>query len=152
MKMLNTKLINKTIVMILVLQVGAVGGNVAMAADSAGKADDSSPISCPWIKSALAAEEPMMGSVSIISPKTDAVLKSGAANKLEFDVKLGPNGNHVHIYVDNGSPIVDRDIGYCPCTIDLPKLSPGKHTIAVKEATSAHALTGAQASVTVMVK
>ncbi len=151
MKLQNMKLLSKTIALALVLQAGVAAGNWAMAADNTGKADDSFPISCPWIKSALAAEEPM-GSVSIISPKKDAVLKSDAANKLEFDVKLGPNGNHVHIYVDNGSPIVDRDIGYCPCTIDLPKLSPGKHTIAVKEATAAHALTGAQATVTVTVK
>lgn len=146
------KLLNKMISFVLVAQAGALAGNWAMAADNAAKSDDSLQISCPWIKSALAAEEPMMGSVTILSPKNDAVLKSNAENKLEFNVKLGQSGNHVHIYVDNGSPIVDRDVGYCPCKVNLPKLSPGKHTIAVKEATAAHALTGAEAAVTVTVK
>jgi hypothetical protein len=91
------------------------------------------------------------GSITIISPKSDAVLQS-AGNKLEFNVKLGPNGNHVHVYVDDQAPIVYRDVSHCPCSIDLPKLSPGKHTITVKEATSSHAMTGVEGTVTATVK
>jgi hypothetical protein len=92
------------------------------------------------------------GSITIISPANGAVLQSGSGNKLEFNVHLSPDGNHVHIYVDDQHPIVDRDVGHCPCSIDLPQLSPGKHTIAVKEATSSHALTGVEGTVTAMVK
>jgi hypothetical protein len=92
------------------------------------------------------------GSITIISPANGAMLQSGSGDKLEFNVHLSPNGNHVHIYVDDQSPIVDRDIHNCPCSIDLPDLSPGKHTIAVKEATVSHALTGVEGSTTVTVK
>lgn len=92
------------------------------------------------------------GSVTIISPANGTVLQSAAGNKLEFNVHLSPNGNHVHIYVDDQDPIVDRDISRCPCSIDLPKLSSGKHTIVVKEATSSHAMTGVQGAVTISVK
>lgn len=92
------------------------------------------------------------GSITILSPANGAMLQSGTGNKLEFNVHLGPNGNHVHIYVDDQSPIIDRDVGYCPCSIDLPDLSPGKHTIAVREATVSHAMTGVEGSTTVTVK
>jgi hypothetical protein len=92
------------------------------------------------------------GSITISSPANDAVLQSASVNKLEFNVKLGPNGNHVHIYIDDQAPIVYRDVSHCPCSIDLPKLSSGKHTIVVKEATSGHAMTGVQGSVTATVK
>jgi hypothetical protein len=91
------------------------------------------------------------GSITITSPKNDAVLQ-GAENKLDFTIKLSPNGNHVHIYVDDQAPIVYRDVSHCPCSIDLPKLSAGKHTIVVKEATSSHAMTGVQGTVTATVK
>ena len=96
--------------------------------------------------SALAAQ----GSITITSPANGAILQSNALNKLDFNVKLSPNGNHLHIYIDDGNPIIDRDIGHCPCSIDLPKLSPGKHVIAVKEATASHALTGVEGTVTVI--
>jgi hypothetical protein len=92
------------------------------------------------------------GSITIISPANGAVLSSGSGNKLEFNVHFSPNGNHVHIYVDDQNPIVFRDAGHCPCTADLPELSPGKHTIVVKEATVSHALTGVQGSTVVTVK
>ena len=91
------------------------------------------------------------GSITISSPKNDAVIQ-GAGNKLEFNIHMSPNGNHVHIYVDDQAPIVYRDVSHCPCSIDLPKLSVGKHTIVVKEATSGHAMTGIQGTVTATVK
>lgn len=92
------------------------------------------------------------GSITITSPVNDAVLQSATGNKLEFNVHLSPNGNHVHVYIDDQDPIVFRDVSHCPCSIALPKLSSGKHTIVVKEATSGHAMTGTQSSVTATVK
>jgi hypothetical protein len=91
------------------------------------------------------------GSITITSPAKDAVLQS-AGSKLEFNIHLSPNGNHVHVYVDDQAPIVYRDVSHCPCSIELPKLSAGKHTIVVKEATSGHAMTGVEGTVTVTVK
>jgi hypothetical protein len=91
------------------------------------------------------------GSITITSPANGAVLQ-GSGNKLGFDVHLGPSGNHVHVYVDDMNPMVIRDVSHCPCSINLPDLSPGKHTVVVKEATASHALTGVQGSVTFTVK
>lgn len=102
--------------------------------------------------SVLAAEAAADGSITITSPADGAVLQGATGNKVDFDVHLSPKGNHVHIYVDNQKPIVYPDVGRCPCSVDLPNLTPGKHTIAVKEATSSHALTGIQGIVTVTVK
>ena len=92
------------------------------------------------------------GSISIISPKDGGELMSGSGNKLEYNVELSPNGNHLHVYVDDGRPIIDRTVSGCPCSIDLPDLSSGMHKIVVKEATSSHDMTGVEASVSFSVK
>lgn len=107
--------------------------------------------------SALAADLPLMlatadGSISIISPANDAVLSSGSGNKLKYNITLSPNGNHIHVYVDNMRPIIDRKVSGCPCSLDLPNLSAGEHTIVMKEATAGHSLTGLETSVSVTVK
>ena len=99
----------------------------------------------------LAEDSSASGSITITSPVNETVL-ADARNKLEFNVHLSSKGNHVHVYIDDQAPIVYRDVSHCPCSIDLPKLSSGKHTIVIKEATSSHALTGTQASVTVTAK
>ena len=91
------------------------------------------------------------GSITITSPENGAMLAM-SGNKLTFNVTLSPNGNHVHIYVDDQNPIVYRDVAHCPCTIDLPMLSSGKHMVAIKEATVSHALTGVEGSVSFTVK
>lgn len=92
------------------------------------------------------------GSVTILAPKDGAVLASGSGIKLTYKVKLSPNGNHLHIYVDNNSPIIDRDVSGCPCSITLPNLAAGPHQVAVKEATVIHHLTGVQSTVKFTVK
>jgi hypothetical protein len=91
------------------------------------------------------------GSITIVSPKDGAVL-GGGGNKLEYNVHLSPNGSHLHIYIDNQDPIIGKNVSNCPCSIGLPALAAGKHTIVVKEATAGHALTGVQSTVTVNVK
>ena len=102
----------------------------------------------PLANSASAADA---GSITVISPKDGATV-SGGGNRLEYNVHLSPNGSHLHIYIDNQDPIIAKNVSNCPCGIGLPALSPGKHAIAVKEATAGHALTGVQSTVTVNVK
>ena len=115
------------------------------------------PLTLTGIVSAQAADSPLMlaasgGALSITSPADGAMLNSGSGNKLEYNVTLSPNGNHIHVYVDDMRPIIVRKVSGCPCSMDLPDLSPGKHTIVMKEATSGHSLTGLEASVSVTVK
>lgn len=91
------------------------------------------------------------GSITVISPKEGAALQS-SGNKLEYNLHLSSNGSHLHIYVDDQDPIIGRKVSGCPCSVDLPALTPGKHVIVVKEATAGHSPTGVQGSVTVTVK
>jgi len=100
----------------------------------------------------LAADAAVPGVITILSPANGAVLQSGAQNKLEFNVQLSPRGNHLHIYVDDRGPIIERNVSRCPCNVTLPKLASGKHTIVVKEATVSHAMTGVESLVNVSVK
>ena len=89
------------------------------------------------------------GSITILSPKAGAVLKSGVETPLEYNLHLSPEGHHLHVYVDEGSPIIVRNVSGCPCTMTLPALSPGQHTIVIKEAKAGHSPTGVEGSVTV---
>lgn len=93
-----------------------------------------------------------MGSVSITSPKNGSTVMAGSMVKLTYNVKLGPDGNHLHIYVDDQKPMIVREVTGCPCSVELPALSKGQHTIVVKEARADHSLTGLQASTMVTVK
>lgn len=86
------------------------------------------------------------GSITIITPSDGAVVSGKAISKLIYRVKLGPEGNHLHVYVDDQKPIVDRDVTGCPCSVDLPPISAGKHVIVVREARADHSLTGLQSS------
>ncbi len=100
----------------------------------------------------LAADAAEKGAITILAPTADTVMQSGVESKLEFNVQLSPRGNHLHIYVDSQDPIIARNVAHCPCSVTLPKLSPGKHVIVIKEATSGHAMTGIESSVTTTVK
>ncbi len=92
------------------------------------------------------------GSITILSPKAGAVLQSGAESKLDYNVRLSPDGSHLHVYVDDGNPIIVRKVSGCPCSMALPALSPGKHNIVIKESTAGHSPTGVEASVAVTAK
>ncbi|MEJ2574453.1 MAG: hypothetical protein P8164_12830 [Gammaproteobacteria bacterium] len=95
---------------------------------------------------------PSAGIITILSPQNGADLSSGTGDKLRYNVQLSPTGNHLHVYVDHRRPIIDHNVNNCPCSITLPDMSPGKHTIAVKEATVNHHLTGLQATVSFKVE
>lgn len=93
-----------------------------------------------------------MGSITVMSPKDGSMITAGSPTKLMYNVKLSPEGNHLHVYVDDQKPIVDRDVTGCPCSVELPMLSAGKHMVVIKEARADHSLTGVMASTTVTVK
>ena len=63
---------------------------------------------------------------------------------MKYKVTKSPNGDHVHISVDNGNPDVVRKL---EGTYQVGPLSPGDHTITIKEATSNHSPTGVEASI-----
>lgn len=92
------------------------------------------------------------GSVEILSPKNGQTVDGHDGVELKYNVTLSPTGNHLHVYVDRRRPIIDHNVSGCPCTLKLPMLSPGKHRVAVKEATVHHHLTGVGKTVTFNVK
>jgi len=89
------------------------------------------------------------GSITILEPVNGAV---SSGDELKYDVVLSPSGNHLHVYVDDQSPMIVRKVKDCPCSVSLPMLGAGKHTIVIKEATASHALTGLESTVTFTVK
>jgi hypothetical protein len=93
-----------------------------------------------------------MGSVSISSPKNGSTVMAGTMVKLIYNVKLGPEGNHLHVYVDDEKPIVVRNVTNCPCSIELPALTAGKHTIVIDQARADHSLTGVKTSIMITAK
>jgi hypothetical protein len=99
--------------------------------------------------SAVAAD---MGSLTISSPQNGSIVVANTMLKLTYNVKLGPEGNHLHIYVDDQKPIVVRNVAGCPCTVDLPALSVGKHVILIDEARADHSLTGVKSSIVITAK
>jgi hypothetical protein len=92
------------------------------------------------------------GSISILSPKDGTTISGGAVIKLDYNLHPSSDGNHLHIYVDDQKPMVNRNVSGCPCSVDLPTLSPGKHMVVIKEARSDHSLTGVEKGVTFQVK
>jgi len=93
-----------------------------------------------------------MGSITVLTPKDGVMISAGSPTKLMYNVKLSPEGDHLHIYVDDQKPIVDRDVSGCPCSVELPALSSGKHVVVIKEARSDHSLTGVMSSTTLIVR
>ena len=92
------------------------------------------------------------GVIAIMSPKDHAVLDSGSGIKLAYDVHLSPRGDHLVIDVDDRAPIIDRHVSGCPCSMALPRLVPGRHSVTVREAMAGHALTGIESTVRFTVK
>jgi hypothetical protein len=82
------------------------------------------------------------GSIDIMSPAEGAQVSANQPLDVQYKLNKSPNGNHLHISVDNGKPDVVRQL---EGTYKTGPLSPGEHTITFMEATSDHAPTGVQA-------
>jgi hypothetical protein len=89
------------------------------------------------------------GSVRITAPVEGATLDAKAENMLDYEVDPGPNGNHIHVYVDNKELVMLRRLkGSYP----LVSLTPGGHTVCVKVVNKAHTPIGLEQCVRVTVK
>ena len=95
-----------------------------------------------------AAETPAaVAKVDIISPADGAKLNIKAENKVDYNITLGGDGNHAHIYVD------DRRIGMLrkmQGSYNIDYLDPGKREICIKIVNSSHTPIGVGRCVTVM--
>lgn len=89
------------------------------------------------------------GKVRITSPADGATLDAMEENRLVYDVKPGPRGDHVHLYVDDKEVAILRKLkGSYP----LETLSSGKRRLCVKVVNKAHVPIGIEQCVQVVVK
>jgi len=84
------------------------------------------------------------GSIDIMSPADGATVKANEPLEMKYKVNKSPNGNHIHISVDNGKPdLVHQMEGI----YKFGPLSPGEHTVTIIEVTSSHSPTGVKAMI-----
>lgn len=89
------------------------------------------------------------GMVRITSPSNGATLDAMDENKLVYEVKPGPRGDHVHLYVDNKEVAILRKLkGSYP----LETLSPGQRRLCVKVVNKAHVPIGIEQCIQFAVK
>lgn len=91
------------------------------------------------------------GFIHIIEPANGAVMPSGDP-VLTYWARLTPNGDHFEVVVDGGQTIVTEKVINCPCSVRLPKLSSGQHTIKMVEANSIGELMPLSETVRITVK
>jgi hypothetical protein len=88
-------------------------------------------------------------SVEIFAPKDGAIVPPSEPVVLDYDVKPGPNGDHVHVYVDGRQVAIVRQL---QGRYEVGRLSPGKHELAIKVVNRAHVPIGVESSVDVTVQ
>lgn len=111
----------------------------------------SSSIYCILGAALLACVQPGLaqdGTVKITSPAEGSRLDAMAQNKVDYDVMPGPNGDHVHLYVDNKEAAILRQLNG---SYTLATLSPGQHDICVKVVNKGHTPIGLEQCVKVSV-
>ena len=87
-------------------------------------------------------------SVKITSPADGTKLDAMAENKVVYEVVPGPQGDHVHLYVDNKEAAILRQLKGSHA---LATLSPGQHDICVKVVNKGHTPIGLEQCVKVTV-
>lgn len=110
------------------------------------------PLIYPILGAALLAGSSMSfaesGSVKITSPADGSKLDAMAQNKLVYEVVPGPDGDHVHVYVDNKEAAILRQLKGSHA---LAALSPGPHNICVRVVNKNHTPIGVEQCVKVSV-
>lgn len=87
-------------------------------------------------------------SVKITSPVDGSQLDATAKNTVAYEVTPGPNGDHVHQYVDNKEAAILRQLKGSHA---LASLSPGRHDICIKVVNKGHTPIGEDQCVKVTV-
>jgi hypothetical protein len=86
------------------------------------------------------------GSITIKSPASDAMFSIKDKVPIEYEAVLGPNGNHLHLYVDGKRVDVLRQL---KGTAVVGPLYAGRHHICLTENTITHAPIGVETCVDV---
>jgi hypothetical protein len=98
--------------------------------------------------SAASAAEPQ-GSITILAPADGAVVSTSQPVTIKWKAVWGPDGNHLHVYLDDRRMDVVREP---EGSDDIRILLPGKHQICLAIETRWHFPTGVQKCVEVTAK
>lgn len=85
--------------------------------------------------------------IDISSPVDGAMLDTKAQNKLDYNVTLGGDGDHIHVYVDGKQVALLRQM---KGSHTLESLAQGNHEICIKIVNKNHTPTGVDRCVKVM--
>lgn len=86
--------------------------------------------------------------VKILSPANGAKWDAMAQNKIRYDVKPGPRGDHIHVYVD------DKEVGILrqlKGSYTLETIPSGSHNLCIKVVNKGHTPIGVEKCVQVAV-
>jgi hypothetical protein len=89
------------------------------------------------------------GSVTISSPEDGARLKAGQPITLSYRVLPGPQGDHVHVYVDGDEVAILREL---EGNFVLDPLPLGRHELAIKVVNRGHVPIGVESAIHVEVR
>lgn len=85
-------------------------------------------------------------SVKITSPAEGAKFEAMAKINVAYEVMPGPNGDHVHLYVDNKEAAILRQL---KGSHSLPPLASGPHDICIRVVNKGHTPIGVEQCVQV---
>lgn len=85
----------------------------------------------------------------ITFPPDGAKLDAMAQNRVDYEVVPGPQGNHIHLYVDDKEAAILRKLSG---SHSLESLSPGTHAICIKVVNKAHVPIGVEQCIKVSVQ
>jgi hypothetical protein len=89
------------------------------------------------------------GKITILAPADGAVVSTRDKVTVSYEADFGPNGNHLHLYLDSRRMDVVRQ---AKGSDDIRILLAGKHEICLEIETSWHFSTGVRQCITVTAK
>jgi hypothetical protein len=90
-----------------------------------------------------------VAAVKIIAPADGATLDAMAQNKIAYEVSRGPDGDHIHLYIDDDEAALLRQL---KGTYTLEGLSPGTHRLCIKLVNKNHTPIGVETCIKVKVE
>jgi len=103
-------------------------------------------LSIALFSTCVAADAPY---AKIIFPPDGATLDAMSQNRIDYEVVPGPQGDHIHLYVDNREAVILRKLSGSHA---LDSLTPGAHALCIKVVNKAHVPIGVEQCVRVNVE
>ncbi len=103
-------------------------------------------LSIALFSTCVAADAPY---AKITFPPDGAKLDAMSQNRIDYEVVPGPQGDHIHLYVDNKEAVILRKLSGSHA---LDPMTPGAHALCIKVVNKAHVPIGVEQCVKVNVE